>query len=156
MRRADRQVTDTGELNAIIEKCDVCRLGLCDGNIPYVVPMNFGYVFDKGGLTLYFHCAGEGKKLDILRRNPNVCFEMDCGHELVEGKIGCDWSMNYESVIGQGKVEFVEEMQEKANAVSRMMEHYAGRSDFVFDPGMLRHVTVFKLAADTFTGKRRR
>lgn len=156
MRRADRQVSDLIELEKMIRSCDVCRLGLCYDNIPYVVPMNFGYELQGEKLTLYFHCANEGKKLDILRKNPNACFEMDCGHELVAGKTGCDWSMNFESIIGQGKIEFVEEMQEKTAAVSKLMEHYSGRTDFSFDENLMNHVTVLKLISADFTGKRRK
>lgn len=154
MRRAEREVTDPGELEAILKRCDVCRLGLCDGNAPYVVPLNFGYELSEGELTLYFHCAGEGKKLELIRRNPNACFETDCGHELVRGPRACDWTMRYESVIGEGTVSFVESPEEKEGALRKVMEQYAGRPDFSFDQNMLRHVTILKLSVSHFTGKR--
>lgn len=156
MRRADRQVTDLAEIEKIVQNCDVCRLGLCSNGMPYVVPMNFGYRLDGESLTLYFHCAGEGKKLDIIRQNANAFFEMDCGHQLVQGKLGCDWSMNYESVMGSGAIVFLEDPQEKTEALACMMEHYAGRADFEFPPAMLRAVTVLKLSADAFTAKKRK
>ncbi len=72
MRRTDREVKDTAEIMKIIEKCDVCRLGLSDGNVPYVVPMNYGYEYSDGKLTLYFHGAKEGKKLQIIQNNASA------------------------------------------------------------------------------------
>jgi nitroimidazol reductase NimA-like FMN-containing flavoprotein (pyridoxamine 5'-phosphate oxidase superfamily) len=68
MRRKDREVTGTEELLAIIRANKVCRLGMADGDLPYVVPLNYGFEFDCGRLVLYFHCAGEGKKIGILKK----------------------------------------------------------------------------------------
>ncbi len=155
MRRKDREITDLFELEQIISKCKVCRLGLCENNVPYVVPMNFGYELQGGVLTLYFHCANEGKKLDILKNNPTVCFEMDCGHELITGKTACSYSMEYESIIGNGKIEFVGDAQGKITALSKIMNQYTGKTEFAFDDNVVEHLVVLKLTASNFTGKGR-
>ncbi len=153
MRRSDREVTDFSNLEQIIQQCDVCRLGLSENNTPYVVPLNFGYEINDGRLTLFFHCAKEGKKLNILQVNPNVCFEMDCRHELVEKENACSYSMKYESIIGNGKAEILFNMQEKNKALSKIMEKYTHRTDFQFDPGMVEKITVFQVVSQDFTGK---
>ena len=76
LRQAKREVTDRSEVDAIILKASICRLGLVDEGKPYIVPMNFGY----DGECLYFHCAREGRKIDVLRRSPEVCFELEVDH----------------------------------------------------------------------------
>ena len=55
MRRKDREVTEIREIIEIIEKCDVCRLALFAEQYPYIVPLNFGFIYDGAMLTLYFH-----------------------------------------------------------------------------------------------------
>ena len=77
MRRKDREVTDLGAIERIIGDCKVLRLGMVDGRRPYVVPLNFGFDLRGGVLELYCHSAPEGRKVEVLRRNPEVCFEMD-------------------------------------------------------------------------------
>ncbi len=113
MRRKDREVSDKKEIIAIINRCDLCRLALAENNQPYIVPMNFGYSFENEQLIIYFHGAHAGKKLDIIRQNPNACFEMDCSTELIKGKQACDYSMAYESVIGNGVIEFISDKTDK-------------------------------------------
>lgn len=156
MRRSDRQITEPARIHAIVEACDVCRLGLCDGRTPYVVPMNFGYRFDeKERLTLYFHCHGEGQRLSMLQANPRVCFEMDCGHRLVGGEPPCGCSMDYASVIGYGTAEVVREPEEKLEALALITGRF-----FDFPPQTLaamEHsgVMVLKVTGDTYTAKQR-
>ena len=154
MRRSDREVSDKAEIIKIIDKCDVCRLGLSDDNIPYVVPMNFGYQYNGSKLTLYFHGANEGKKHDIIAKNPIACFEMDCSHRLVEGDNAWQYTMEYESVIGSGEILYCNEKSEKTEALKHLMKQYAGDKDFIFPDHVLDTVTVFKLEVAEFTGKR--
>ena len=91
MRRHDKQITDASEIEDILRKASVCRLALCDEGRPYIVPLCFGYKDN----VLYFHSASAGKKLDILRKNNNVCFEVDIDNELVKTGQVCDWGMKY-------------------------------------------------------------
>ena len=150
MRRKEREVTDRAKIIEIIESCDVCRLGMVDDFGAYIVPMNFGFD-DNGGLTLYFHCAGEGKKLDLLRKNPRASFEMDSKHKLVEGAKACAYSYLYSSVMGRGIVSFVEG-DEKLNALGLIMSHY-GVSNRDFDPRALEKVTVLALKVTEMSAK---
>lgn len=156
MRRSDREIKDKAEIIAVIDKCNVCRLALSHDNIPYVIPMNFGYEYlaKEDRLTLYFHSANEGKKLDIMRENPNACFEMDCSHKLIEAEEAWGYSMEFESVIGNGTLSLCTEREEKIKGLSVLMKNYARDREFQFPDTVLKAVTVFKLTVTGFTGKR--
>lgn len=152
MRRKDREVTAPEALWEIVAQCKVCRLGMQDAEGLYVVPLSFGYAVNGERLTLYFHCAKEGRKIDALQRDPRVCFEMDCAHRLVEGKTACAYGYSFKSVIGNGRASFLPDGEEKQAALAHIMKQQTGR-DFVFTPDMARAVTVFKVEADSVCGK---
>ena len=85
MRRKDREITGRENIEPILQACKVCRVAMTgtDG-WPYVIPMNFGYTWDEDGLTLYFHGGVKGKKIDSLKADPRVCFELDCEEGLTK------------------------------------------------------------------------
>lgn len=152
MRRKDREVIDIAEIFEIIKKCNCCRLAFFDEEYPYIVPMNFGASFDNNKIVLYFHCANKGKKLDLINVNSNVSFEMDCSHKLITGDIACDYSMEYESVMGNGVVSFINE--NKVEALTLLMKSYSKRKDFAFSEKELSAVTIFKIEVVNITGKK--
>ncbi len=152
MRRKDREVTDIVELLEIINQCKVCRIGMQDEEGLYIVPMNFGYTYEDGTLKLYFHSAKEGRKISALTASSNVCFEMDCQHELITADTACEYGYHFKSIIGNGKAEFIEDMEEKKAALSILMKHQTGE-DFSFNEKMADIVKVFKITADSFSGK---
>jgi nitroimidazol reductase NimA-like FMN-containing flavoprotein (pyridoxamine 5'-phosphate oxidase superfamily) len=155
MRRTDREISDISEKLKIIDACKVCRVGMAQDNRPYVVPLNFGYEYENGKLTFFFHGAREGKKLDILRQNPNVCVEMDAGHQLIEGDTAFSYSFAYESIIAFGEVTFLENDEDKSHALNALMRHQTGKDiPWQFGKSRLEAVCVFKVTADSFTGKR--
>lgn len=154
MRRSDRQVTDMNEIVRILDKSKVVHLGMADGGEPYVVPMNYGYTLKDGALTLYLHCAKQGKKLDIISANPKVFFEMDCDIQPIEGNIACEYSTAYASVMGRGSAEIVENTEEKKYAMSVLMRTQTGK-DFTFDDKMIKAVTVIKITAVEYTAKQK-
>ena len=98
MRKQDREVTDIQLIEEIISRSDVCRIAFADNNIPYIVTMNFGY---SGGdkKHLWFHCAHEGRKIDMIKKNNYVCFEMDTDHLIAEGTMACDFTMKYSAAL---------------------------------------------------------
>ena len=108
MRRKDREITDYNKMLEILHQCDCCRLGFIDDIGTYIVPLNFGYEELNANLVLYFHGAREGKKLDLIKTQNQVGFEMDRKHELIEGNIPCAYSFKYQSIIGKGKIEILE------------------------------------------------
>lgn len=154
MRRSDREVTNIEDIEEIIKKCDVCRLALANDNIPYIIPMNFGYTLSEGKLALYFHCANVGKKLDMIRINSNACFEMDCSHKLITGETACDYSMEYESIIGNGIISIIKDNDHKSMALNTIMKKYSAIENAIYEDKMLNAVTVFVLEAADFSAKR--
>lgn len=152
MRRKDREVTQPEEVLDIINGCQVLRIGMISENMPYIVPLNFGYQSKDGKLEFYFHSAKEGKKLDIWRENPAVCFEMDCNHELIVKETACGYGFSFASVMGHGRISFLEDASEKAEALSLLMRHIAGK-EFVFTKAETDTVAVYKLTVDDFSAK---
>lgn len=154
MRRADRAVTAPEEIREILDSCKVCRLAMVDEGTPYLVPLNFGYQWEEQ-LTLCFHSALEGRKISALRRNPQVCFEMDCAHALVSADTACGHSYRYASIIGEGEVIFLTDPAPKRTALETLMKHQTGQTGFSFAPEMLEKVAVFQVKVSRFTAKRR-
>jgi nitroimidazol reductase NimA-like FMN-containing flavoprotein (pyridoxamine 5'-phosphate oxidase superfamily) len=155
MRRQEREITEWEEKIAVVQGCKVMRLGIYDGQLPYVVPVNFGYSVKNEELTLYFHGAREGRKVNALNEFPLVCFEMDSEHKLAESKLACNYSYSYASVIGTGTVWFLESPAEKVEALQFIMEHQtAKKMSFHFEEVMLNRTAVFRLVINEFTVKR--
>ena len=156
MRRKDKEITDINDKIAIIEKCKVCRLGLSENNIPYVVPLNYGYTYENGILTLYFHGANEGKKIEIIKENNNACFEIDCDTNLIEAENPCDYGYEFRCIIGFGKIFFMESNDEKTKGLNLLMKHQTGKNtEYDFTENELNNVCVYKMVIDEFTGKQK-
>jgi nitroimidazol reductase NimA-like FMN-containing flavoprotein (pyridoxamine 5'-phosphate oxidase superfamily) len=154
MRRQDKEIVDVGAKLEIISRCKVCRLGLSDNNTPYIVPLNYGYSFENNILTLFFHGAHEGKKMDIIRNNNRACFEIDCEGKLIEAEKACGHSYAYKSIIGFGKIILIKSPEEMADGLNKFMRHQTGIDrTYNFDEAQLKNVTVYKLVVDEFTGK---
>ncbi len=153
MRRKEREIRDIVEIEEVIRKSDVCRVSFANNDFPYMVTMNFGYRNDNGK-RIYFHCSTEGKKLEMMDKNNLVCFEFDTGHILSEGIDACDFGMAYRSVVGWGSLSRVTGMEEREEGLLAIMEHYSGRRNFSFKPGILARTLVLKLEITEMTGKR--
>ena len=152
MRRSDREITDLSEILSIINDCKVIRLATLDEEgLPYLIPLNFGYQCESGRLTLYCHSAREGRKLDLLRRDPRVTFEMDCRGALEEAERACNYSYFSASVIGRATAELLEG-EEKLLGLTALMRHMAGREDR-FTLEQARGVEVIALRVQSLTAK---
>ncbi len=154
MTRREREVTDLNEIIRILDTCKVVHLGLSDNGEPYVVPMNYGYTMENNELTLYLHGAAKGYKLDVMRANPKVCFEMECNVIPFEGDVACQYGTTYESVIGRGTAEIVEDTEEKKRALSILMKTQTGK-DFTFTDKMVSIVSIIEIHVSEYTAKRR-
>ena len=152
MRRKDREITEKQEIFNIIQKCDVCRLAFFDEKFPYIVPLNFGATLENDTITLYFHGANAGKKMELLQKNNAVAFEMDCSHKLIEGEKACDYTMTYESVCGTGFLEKIAEDQ-KIQAFTAIMKQYT-QKDLDFQPERIKATTLLKLTVNEITAKK--
>lgn len=153
MRRTDREVTEQKKINEIISNCYCCRIGFCDEGEVYIVPLNFGYEEKEGKYTFYFHSAKEGRKIDIIKKQSSVGFEMDGNYQLKESEIPCNYSAFYQSVIGTGKVSFVNDRKVKKRALQFVMKHTTGKEEWNFSKEMLDCVCIFQLEVEKLSCK---
>ena len=151
MRRSDREITDIKEIERILKEAFVCHLGLVDGDRPYVVPMNYAY---SDG-CIYLHCASAGRKLDLIKVNNNVCFQM----EITSSKIAkntdqpCDWGTIYKSVIGTGYATLLTEGEEKKKALKAIIAPFCNK-DITFNEGDFAATTIIRIDIEEMTGKK--
>ena len=154
MRRMDREVTSFPDIIDILSSSTVIHLSMVDDGRPYVVPMNFGFETDGKDIILYFHSAKEGRKIDILKRNPDVFFELDSAHRLIKGDSACSYSFGYQSIMGSGRAVFLETHEEKRHALSCLMKHVGNLDNPTFPDKALDAVTVFSIRSSDYTAKR--
>ena len=152
MRRQEREVTEQGKIDAIIESCDCIRLGLNDEAGAYIVPLNFGYCPGEPA-KFYFHSAKEGRRVSMIGSGVKAGFELDGAHRLGEAELGCKHTYFFQSVIGTGTVRPVEALEEKKQALSLIMAHYRKDRPFSFTDEQAKGVAVFCLAVSEMTCK---
>ncbi len=150
----EKLVTDMDVIVKILNNSKVVHVGMIDGDEPYVVPMNYGYTLDGGKLTLWLHCAKRGRKLDVLRANPKVFFEMECDLQPFDGDIACRYGLSYSSIMGRGTAEIVEDIETKKAALTYLMKTQTGK-DFEFEDKMASIVSIIKIDAAEYTAKHR-
>jgi len=143
-----KSLSDLEKIEALIKDSKVCRLGINQGKAPYIVPLSFGYRDN----TIYFHSGPKGNKLDLLRANPNVCFEFDRVTEVIEAQDPCSWDMMYQSIIGIGTVEFIEETENKIKALKTIISQYSDRQMDITQV-KAKAVVVFQVNIENMTFK---
>lgn len=124
----------------------------------YIVPLNFGFQYGIGEegfepYTFYLHSAGTGRKIDVLKKNPRIGFELDTDHELVEAVSPCAHSYRFTSIIGTAEAEFVDDPQDKMEGLLTIMKHQTGKK-FEFQEPMVQGVTVIRLRVKTLSCKK--
>ena len=154
MTKRELQITDEGQIRAILDNARVLHLGLCVDNEPYVVPMNYGYRLEDGKLVFYLHSAVLGKKLDMIRANPRVFVELDCDRKPFEGEKPCQYGLSYSSVMGRGKARIIEDVEEKMQAMTMLMKTQTEK-DFSFNEQLVSIVAVIRIDVEEFTAKHR-
>ncbi|NPV45661.1 MAG: pyridoxamine 5'-phosphate oxidase family protein [Armatimonadetes bacterium] len=148
MRRQEREIADHQLIEWLLRKGQVLYLAMCDGEQPYVLPLSYGY----DGQNLYIHSALEGRKLQVLRRNPRVCFVVEPQRELIASQTPCNWSFRYRSVIGEGTVAIVEDLAERAAALHILMRQHGGVGGD-YDSAVLARTMVLKVEITSLSGK---
>ena len=148
MRRSDKQINDSAELEAILRSGQVCHLSMVHDGKPYIVPLNFGYE----DAALYFHSAPAGRKIDVLKKNPEVCFSIVAGHEIVVNERACSWTAEFRSVTGTGKARILTDRAEKEKGLAVLMAQYS-EERYDFSGEDLDGVVVIKVEIEEMTGK---
>ena len=153
MRRKDREVTDFETILGIIDECDIIRIGLADGDFPYIVPLNFAYTVSENQIEFYVHGAMTGRKYELMNKNKKCSFEMDIPFEMdcmVEKK---DVTMRYKCVMGTADIAFLEG-EEKQNAIDNIiMNRYKETRNFDYNRKMVAVTAVAKLTVIDLTAK---
>jgi len=148
MRKAKKLVTDTAAMERIIQKARVCRVAFCRDGRPYIVPVNFGYEDGR----IYIHTGYEGKKIEYLKANPRVCFEVDVDVEVRIGDRPCKSTCDYLSVVGYGEARLLLDPEEKTDALDVIMSRY-GPGPHDYDPEMVKKTAVIEIEVSSMTGR---
>ena len=154
MTKRELQITDEGQIRAILDTAKVVHVGMCVNNEPYVVPMNYGYRLEEGKLVIYLHSAMAGKKLDMIRENSRVFIELDCDRQPFEGEKPCQYGLAYSSVMGRGTARIIEDVSEKIEAMKLLMKTQT-QKDFEFTERLVSIVAVIRIDVEEYTAKHR-
>lgn len=154
MTRRERQIFDIDKILEILDKSKVVHIGMADGDEPYVVPMNYGYTYENEKLTIWLHGATTGRKLDLIRKNPKVFFEMECDLVPFDGNVACNYGISYSSVMGKGIATIVEDSEEKQKGLKVLMKTQVNK-DFDFNEKLASVVAIIKIEVSEFTAKHR-
>ena len=165
MRLTQRQVSDDESVRKIIDSCKVVRIGCEDDEGLFIVPMNFGYEWAEGEtsrlaagvprLTLWLHCAGEGRKAEAFNRKPRVAIEMDCEDGLITGDYACAYSYAYRSIMGSGIVRPVTDAAGKRRGLDAVMRRIAPKAPITYSDEAIERVAVYHVDVDSLTAKQR-
>ena len=154
MTKREYRITDEAQIRGILDSAKVLRLGLAVDNEPHIIPLNYGFCLEEGKLTLYMHSAVKGRKLELMEKNPNVCFELDCDYRPFEGVLPCQYGLGYSAVSGRGRVTIVEDVGEKMEAMRSLMKTQTGK-DFTINERLDSIVSVIRLEVSAYTAKHR-
>lgn len=154
MRKRELEIKDRTQIQSILDQGQIMHLGLCEEGQPYVVPMNYGYLYEEDQLVFYLHGALEGYKYEVIKKNPKVSFAIECGVNAFEGKVACQYGMTYESILGKGIALITDDTEEKIRALTLLMKTQTGK-DFTFNERLVSIVNVIKITVTDFSAKRR-
>lgn len=148
MRRKDKEITDKSVINEILKKSQICRIAINDGDFPYIIPFNYGYRND----CIYFHSAKEGRKIELLRKNNKVSFEIEFMSEVIKHEQSCKWTSKYRSIMGTGTIEIITDFEEKKKGLDAIMQHY-GNLDNSYNEQHVNNILILKLSIISISGK---
>lgn len=150
MRRVDKEITDIHVMEEILNKADVIRIAMVDGDEPYIVAMN--HVYLDG--CIYMHSAKEGRKIDVLKRNSRVAFEVDTDVEIVLREEACSCTTKYRSVVGIGNSVLIDDAKVKKTVLDEIMKKHTTRVAFEYPEKVFERTLIIKIDIDSMTGKK--
>ena len=150
MRKASQEIKDVKALEEILRGATICRMAMMDGDLPYIIPFNYGY---RDG-CLFIHSAPAGKKIDLLGKNSQVCFEVEDTIEITKGDQACSWTTRYRSVVGYGDVEILSDEASKQQGLQVIMAQHGAPELIEFNQKNLDRMVILKLIISSMTGKK--
>lgn len=152
VRRKDREITDLNRMAEILQAGEAASVAF-GGEGPYVIPMNYGFAYENGKFTLYFHGAQKGEKIDRIKADPRAAFTAYANNRVYgKGDEGSSYTSSFDSVCGRGRIRFLEG-EEKRTGLAALMAHYAPGREFAFPEKMLAVTCVMALEVEEITGK---
>ena len=152
IRRKEKEIENKDEMISILESVQFITIAMSLNNEPYLVTLSHGY--DRKKNCIYFHCAQEGKKVDILRENNVVWGQAFVDHGYVDGS--CDHL--YATTQFKGRVSFIEDSKEKRHALSIMIDQLESDPAKVIEPQMteksIKSVNIGRIDIDYMSGKK--
>lgn len=152
MRRKDRELNSENVID-VLSIGKVAQIAFVDNGQPYIVTLNYGYCVNDNMTKLYFHSANEGRKIDCIKTNPEVCFTVAISDPFVAGEKACNYGMKYRSVVGYGKIRIVEEPVERIKGLNLLMKQVTGKDSWDYDDDMLKRTTVSCIDVQSISGK---
>ena len=153
MRRKDREVKDKALIEQFIAKEQIIRIAFYDNGDLYIVPLNYGFIYENDKYVFYFHGAKAGRKFELSKSSPMVGFEIDGEYELLQADVACNYSAKFQSVIGTGRLSIIEDYEEKIKGLNALMNHISGKSEWDYSKYMVDAVAVFRLEVDKLSCK---
>jgi hypothetical protein len=149
MRRKDREIADRAQIDEILNASRVMHLALADQNVPFLVPLFYAY----DGSSIYFHSANVGTKIEILQRNPKVCFEVSVDQGVIPADAACDFEARHRTVIGFGEASFVEDHAEKVRILDLIVGRFTDKR-FTYPEANLLCTKVVRIGIASIRGKK--
>jgi nitroimidazol reductase NimA-like FMN-containing flavoprotein (pyridoxamine 5'-phosphate oxidase superfamily) len=148
MRRKEREITEKDQIEAILNEENICRIAINDDPVPYIVPLNYGYRNN----ALYIHCATSGRKIDLIKKNNKVAFEIESKSEIISDEVSCKWTTEYKCLMGVGSIEIISDFEAKKEGLNILMEHH-GKMDNHYNDKAVEKVLILKLQIEEISGK---
>jgi nitroimidazol reductase NimA-like FMN-containing flavoprotein (pyridoxamine 5'-phosphate oxidase superfamily) len=149
MRRINQEIIDRNVIEEILSKSLICRIGMICDDVPYIVPLNYGYTTN----AIYIHSASEGKKIDIIKTNNKVCFEIEDTTEIIKKDLSCEWATKYRSLIGYGTVEIITDFEQKKRGLDIIMAQHGKTVNNGYKENQVEKIVILKLTIERVTGK---
>ncbi|MBP2198837.1 pyridoxamine 5'-phosphate oxidase family protein [Pantoea cypripedii] len=148
MRRDEREITEPAQIDAILQEGRVMYIALACEDMPFLLPVF--YVWD--GTALWFHSARSGSKIDMMKRNANICFAVSSYGGIIEDPLACNFEARHRTVIGLGKTHFVDDDSEKVTMLHRLMARFSDKT-FTFPAANLTATQVIRIDITSLKGK---
>ena len=149
MRRSDKEIKNKTLIDQVLSESEICRIGLLDGDRAYIVPMNYGY---RDGV-IYFHSAPSGKKIELIKANNRVCFEIEHHYSVIKGEVACDWTSRFRSLMGTGTIEILTGNDDKKEALDIIMRQHGRNGSNIYKEQLLNRMVALRLKIDEISGK---